>query len=577
MAILIGGTGDDSLVGGNDDDTLIGDAGNDTLIGGGGGDLIEGGSGYNQLYAAGMLGSFSFPYYGNSFAVPMLDRGSDVDTLRGGNDVDLISAGFGDQIDGGGGSDTLFISFQGASNGVSVDFRLASQSIGGGVIKNIESVAWAEGSAFDDVIIDGTGSPYGSFGVLFGMAGNDSLVAGYYTGALFGGDGGDTLDGRGSQYLSTLDGGTGDDLIFTPLNGFARSFGGDGDDVINGTGAISGGDGNDRILLVYTYYSAEVHGDAGNDEIVVADLTTGSTILFGDAGDDTLRGGGGNDLFNGGAGDDRIIGGSEAGPDLYYGGAAGDTAIYSGRSTDYVLDRDAATGIITITDSRADSPDGADRIDGIEFLRFSDGTYQTAQVLAGIGLGGGNLVGGDGDDIYVGNEDANSAIGNGGNDTLSGNGGNDTLVGGAGADQLDGGTGDDRLLSNGVLGAYVTPYPGFTPVAPDLDRDAVADTLRGGAGNDTISAGFGDQIDGGVGIDTLFISFQGASAGITVDFRLASQQVGATSIANIEAIGWAEGSGFDDVIIDGPGNGYAGFSTLFGMAGNDRLVAGYYT
>ena len=63
-------------------------------------------------------------------------------------------------------------------------------------------------------------------------------------------------------------------------------------------------------------------------------------------------------------------------------------------------------------------------------------------------------------------------------------------------DYIDGGDGDDHLGDNGG-----------------------GDTLLGGAGNDSISAGYGVSVDGGVGTDRVYISFYGAGAGITADFR----------------------------------------------------------
>ena len=43
--------------------------------------------------------------------------------------------------------DKLYISFQGATSGVQIDFHLSTQTIGGGTITGIESVSWVEGSA----------------------------------------------------------------------------------------------------------------------------------------------------------------------------------------------------------------------------------------------------------------------------------------------------------------------------------------------------------------------------------------------------------------------------------------------
>lgn len=68
------------------------------------------------------------------------------------------------------------------------------------------SYSWVEGSNFDD---DLTVNDHYDSHYLYGLAGNDRLVAGYYTRLLSGGDGNDILDGRSSIYLDRLDGGAG--------------------------------------------------------------------------------------------------------------------------------------------------------------------------------------------------------------------------------------------------------------------------------------------------------------------------------------------------------------------------------
>jgi Ca2+-binding RTX toxin-like protein len=90
-----------------------------------------------------------------------------------------------------------------------------------------------------------------------------------------GGDGNDRIIlGPRVNVAAAIDGGAGHD----------RVTGGRGDDV------ITGGDGNDRLA-----------GGAGADQLFGA---TGADRLFGDAGDDELSGGDGRDLLNGGLGFD---------------------------------------------------------------------------------------------------------------------------------------------------------------------------------------------------------------------------------------------------------------------------------
>ncbi|MCQ4162060.1 S8 family serine peptidase [Roseomonas sp. GC11] len=163
-----------------------------------------------------------------------------------------------------------------------------------------------------------------------------------------------------------------------------------------------------------------------------------------------------------------------------------------------------------------------------------------------------HAIGGDGDDVLIGNGLANHLQGGrgadrleggAGNDTLEGGAGHDTLVGGSGADTLRGGAGDD-LYSVEHAGDVVVELPGAgtdkvissinyrlpdhvenlaltgaarTGVGNDLantiNGTAAANELRGGAGddvlqglegNDTLVGGSGnDMLRGGAGADVM--------------------------------------------------------------------------
>ncbi len=78
---------------------------------------------------------------------------------------------------------------------------------------------------------------------------------------------------------------------------------------------------------------------------------TGNDTIIGNDANNRLTGGGGNDNLNGGNGID--------------------TAIYSGRSTDYQIVHNQ-DGTWSVTDLRAGAPDGHDTLSNIEQLQFSD-------------------------------------------------------------------------------------------------------------------------------------------------------------------------------------------------------------
>ena len=574
--VVYAGGGNDKVRGGGGNDWLYGDDGADSIAGDAGADTLYGGDGLDTLYSGSVSPGFTAPYYDAPYTAPRLDTATEVDALYGGAGNDRLFAGYGDTIDGGDGFDTLHISFRGAATGVTAVFGLNAQSISGSTITSVEAVGWIEGSDFDDHITVTTMGFNGEFTQIFGLGGNDHLVAGYYTNNLFGGDGNDILDARGSQYLYTVDGGDGDDTIYTRGGLGEVTKGGAGNDIIHAGGEIYGDAGNDKIFILDSFYSRDVHGGDGDDEITAPATgyyPTNTIVLYGDAGNDRLTGGTANDSFDGGTGNDVIVGGGETISGI---GFDGDRAIYSGNIADYAVSRDSATGIVTVVDLRAGSPDGTDTLDGIEILSFANGSYLIDIVLAGLATGEANFEGGDGADIFRGSEAANIADGKGGDDILQGNGGDDILAGGNGIDRIEGGDGNDRLHADAVLGSFSAPQSSGGHLAPQLDRGTAIDTLLGGSGNDIISAGYGDQIYGGGDSDELFISFQGATSGVTFDLGLGTQVIGGGTITGIENIGWVEGSEFGDHII-GTSASLSGDGPLFGMGGDDHLIAGYYT
>jgi Ca2+-binding RTX toxin-like protein len=186
-----------------------------------------------------------------------------------------------------------------------------------------------------------------------------------------------------------LDGGAGDDVIYTGAAG-NTALGEDGDDTIIGRGgndALWGGGGNDYI-----------RGGAGRDAIRGG---TGNDLLFGEPGNDFLGGDEGDDILWGMDGADGLDGGT--GNDVLYGDQLG---LYSGN----------------------DSLSGSQGND----LLFGDGGADT-------------LTGDDGNDSLHGGAGNDVVSGNGGNDYLSGEEGNDRLYGNGGMDFLYGGAGNDSL------------------------------------------------------------------------------------------------------------------------------------
>jgi Ca2+-binding RTX toxin-like protein len=217
--------------------------------------------------------------------------------------------------------------------------------------------------------------------------------------------------------------------------------------------------------------SLPVTGTDGADSLVGS---AASETIDAKAGNDSIDAGGGNDTVLAGVGDDTISGG--AGNDYIDGGTGSNTAAYSGASTDYHIAK-LANGTYTVEDLRNASPDGADTLTNVQFLKFTDGSYAvstwgttappaTGHVINGtagddtisaghvptgqpaLSDGGDTINGAAGDDIVKAGAGNDLISGGAGNDQLSGGGGNDTLVGGAGHDELTGGSGADVFRFN---------------------------------------------------------------------------------------------------------------------------------
>lgn len=602
--VFTGGGGNDRAEGKGGDDTLSGGGGNDVLIGNGGADTLIGGTGDDILYAGDETPEFSFPFIGFPFTPPLLDTGTDIDILIGGAGDDRLFAGYGDTVDGGSNDylgDKLYISFLGSTVGIAYNSGLATQTIGGGTISGIENVSWVEGSNYDDYIVIGAGDAYSELTVVSGMGGNDTLIAGYYTGSLFGGDGNDFLDGRNSQYMQIISGDAGNDTIYTPINGFAVAYGGDGNDIIFSNAETHGGNGNDRIFLQFSYYSGNVYGDAGNDIIVASDA---GHQIFGGDGADRLTGGMGDDLLVSGNANADFAAAHDDGAehDVITGGGGNDT-IWAGYGDDvnggagwdalYLSFGGATEGVTFRTRPlvvNGSTIIGGGLIQNIETLIAVKGSdfddrfvVETQSTLLTIDGGAGNDVvesgnsrvyfrGGEGNDWFISGSAADIFIGGAGIDTVQyrmekagatvtlgleegsiGTGGGDTLVsvervdGTNYNDSITGSNSDNRLrglggddMLNGLLGD------------DRLDGNAGNDSLYGGGGNDALFGGGGndmlyggddgDRLNGGNGNDALY------------------------------------GEAGNDILRGGNGNdaldGGLGDDKLFGDAGNDMLTGG---
>ena len=589
------GRGDsrDLLIGSLDGDTLIGDAGNDFLYGGlgSGNDFLIGGIGQDKLYGEGgddvLIGGNGNP--SSNTQTPSTDDTSDL--LDGGNGFDLYYIADSislvstrtppilDRIDHIVDSDGIGQVYITEKTGsveeyvplqkiIWVDYPYPTSSP-----RLIDRDAPTSGAAYyltqngskyvfnygDGLIettsyfsVDVAAIPQPAQQLRVQSASALSASNPFFLGMLF--------TSAMNQVGGTV---SADTLAGTAQYDYIKGLG--GDDTINAGASVDvvdGGDGNDIV-----------HGDGGDDDLAG---DGGIDQLFGDDGDDTLRGGADNDTIVGGLGSDTVV--------------------FSDTRLSYTITNLGST--IRFTDQTANG-DGIDDVSGVEFVRFSDGTFTLASLL-----GSGQT--------FTGTTGNDTLLGSAGNDTLNGLEGSDTLDGGAGADILVGGDGDDvyivdtatdtitELLNEGTdtlqssvtiaaLAANVenliltgtTTINGTGNINNNImTGNAANNTLNGGAGNDTLNGGAGtDTLVGGTGDDVYIVDT--ATDTITelssegTDTLQSSVTIAALA-ANVENLTFT-----GTAVVNGTGNalnnvitGNAANNTLSGGAGNDKLNGG---
>lgn len=369
----------------------------------------------------------------------------------------------------------------------------------------------------------------------------------------------------------TIDAGGGNDLI--NINTLDNNFVGDL--------LLDGSAGNDRFVIasqmnVTGSLDISADGGAGGD-ILDASAVTQGVVLFGGAGDDTLRGGRGGDGLFGQEGADVLTGG--LGDDILNGGANAD-----------VLAETADTDLTLAVGSDEDLAPDLDE-DLIE---------QTVTVLSGLGTDSiaeierAELSGGDGNNVIDATSFTAAVV-------LRGGGGADELIGTAFNDTIFGGSGNDSM--SGLAGADV------------LNGDADNDSLTGGQGDDQLNGGIGnddfvwlngdnsDAISGGLGADALQVSghetlgdvFQLTSSGSGARFSRTNLVPFSLNFSTVEFLVVEGGGGNDSFTVTlvagaarpseisfGGGDGRdsldASATSLpvfaFGDAGNDTLIGG---
>jgi VCBS repeat-containing protein len=530
---IVGGAGNDLLDGGAGADRLIGGAGADRLVGGLGDDLYEIDDLADQAVEAAGEGIDTIETTLTSFTLS--DNVENL-TFVGTGDFTGTGTGADNEIEGGAGDDLL--DGRGGGNllvgGAGRDTITYASALSGIYVNLTNNFAARNGFGASDRlsgIEDVTGSDHDD--ILIGNSGANRLQGGLGSDYLVGLDGDDELDG-GAGAADQMQGGRGNDLYIVRAAG---------DTVIE-----AAGEGIDTIETALSSYALRANVE---------------NLVFTGTGDFTGTGTDADNEISGGAGDDLLDG--RGGSDLLVGGAGRDTITYAGALAGVYVN-------LTSNLAAANGYGGSDRLSGIE-----------------------DVIGGDHDDILIGDAGANRLQGGLGADYLVGLDGDDELDGGAGAaDQMQGGRGDDvyivrttgdtiieaagegldtvlTALSKHSLAANVerlvfTGTGGFFGIGNDGDNEIVGaagkDLLDGGAGADRLIGGLGNDVYAvdNVGDQVVEESDQGVD---TVETMLSSYSLG----ANVENLVFMGVGNFT-------GTGNLAGNAIVGGAGDDRLIGG---
>ena len=318
----------------------------------------------------------------------------------------------------------------------------------------------------------------------------------------------------------------------------------------------------------------EITGTSANDIVDATHTISGQPaptdavdMVYGMAGNDTLRALGGDDQIYGGDGTDTLSGG--AGADTIDGGAGTDTASYAASSSGVAVS--LMTGTASGGDAEGDTLTNIENLTGSNFDDTLEGAAGNNKLVGGLGtdtVSYAHAASGDnglGVTVNLASiKSQNTVVA--GKDTLSGF---ENLIGSEFNDTLSGSSGDNVLAELGG--------------DDRLDGKAGADSLFGGAGDDTyVVDNAGDVVDetNGDGTDTVLSS---------ISFSLVDPVHAVGAIENLTLTGKgaisATGNDLDNILIGNSGanvlmgldgadtlNGGTGADTMFGGTGDDSYV-----
>ncbi|MBS0333417.1 MAG: VCBS repeat-containing protein, partial [Proteobacteria bacterium] len=153
----------------------------------------------------------------------------------------------------------------------------------------------------------------------------------------------------------------------------------------------------------------------------------------------------GSSLMRTWAGADTVFD-TNAGANAHIDGGLGvNTAVYSGRMSDYQITRNLDGTVLVSNVSATAAPKVNDTLTDFQVLKFAD---QQVDLMRG-GAGNDTIVGGAGADTVSGGDGANYLRGGAGDDSIQGGSDFDDINGNKGQDTIDGGTGGHDWLVGG--------------------------------------------------------------------------------------------------------------------------------
>ncbi|WP_457660487.1 calcium-binding protein [Sinorhizobium medicae] len=503
--VFINGVAEDTLAnvenvyGGSGDDFITGDALNNLFRGGGGNDVLDGGGGndtadYTDKTASVVVtlaGATPVTVFVNGIAEDMISNfenvyggsGDDIltgddrdnilrgevgnDILNGGIGADSLFGGEGnDTVDGGNGVDTFDLREKTSSVLVQLNGANGATVFVGGVaedtIRNVENIVG--GSAGDTLTGDAAANK------LSGARGNDWLMGGSGADILDGGEDSDTADYSDKQaaIVVALNGGN---PVTVTVGGLAEDsiakieniVGGSGDDTLSGDAAANtfrGGLGADALDGGSGSDTADF-SDKAQSVVLALNGAIDAVATVGGTAEDSVRnieniiGGAGNDQLTGDAAANMFRGG--LGADVLDGAAGSDTADFSDKTSSLVVTLAGASPATVLVGGIAE-----DTLRNIE-----------------------NIIGGSGNDVFVGDGLQNVFDGGAGTDTADYSASAKaiavTLNGAIDARVFIGNAAEDTLRNvESITGSAL---------ADVITGDALANSLLGGGGADLLKGG----------------------------------------------------------------------------------------